>query len=269
MRLETAADALGIGRTPAEKAADLLGRMATVDARHEAVEPLEFAFRGDRPLDWSPDRSASCSRASARDRAALRVGPRRRAPCGRLDACRPAELPDGGSLRAARARRVGDQREHRRRGQGRPPKISRILPDGRAAGSRARSPPGRATRSPPARPTAQDRGLRDPRHDGRRAAMALAPADVGAPPRVLAPGPRPAFAPGRRVRRLQRAHARGLAALRDAPRRPGQAAARRRPARRARPARLARRPLRASTCTTTRDASSSACGPSTAGRTGR
>ena len=55
LRLEAAADALGLGRTTAEKAADLLGRMSMVDARHEAVEPFEFAFRGDRPLDWSPD----------------------------------------------------------------------------------------------------------------------------------------------------------------------------------------------------------------------
>ena len=54
-RLETAADAFGFGRSNEEKAADLLGRMAFVDARNEAVQPFEFAFRGDRPLDWTPD----------------------------------------------------------------------------------------------------------------------------------------------------------------------------------------------------------------------
>jgi Tol biopolymer transport system component len=56
LRLEAAADLLGIGRSREEKAADLLGRMASVDVRHEQVEPFDFAFRGDRPLDWSPDR---------------------------------------------------------------------------------------------------------------------------------------------------------------------------------------------------------------------
>jgi Tol biopolymer transport system component len=55
-RLEAAAEYLGMGRSSEQKAADLLGRMATLDARTETVTPFEFAFRGDRPLDWSDDR---------------------------------------------------------------------------------------------------------------------------------------------------------------------------------------------------------------------
>ncbi len=56
LRVDAAADALGLGRSREEKAADLLGRMAALDARTEQVQPYEFAFRGDRPLDWSRDR---------------------------------------------------------------------------------------------------------------------------------------------------------------------------------------------------------------------
>jgi WD40-like Beta Propeller Repeat len=55
-RLEAAAELVGMGRTKEQKAADLLGRMATLDTHTEAVTPFEFAFRGDRPLDWSDDR---------------------------------------------------------------------------------------------------------------------------------------------------------------------------------------------------------------------
>jgi Tol biopolymer transport system component len=55
-RLEAAAEYIGLGRSQEEKAADLLGRMATLDARTETVTNLDFAFRGDRPLDWSADR---------------------------------------------------------------------------------------------------------------------------------------------------------------------------------------------------------------------
>ena len=55
-RLEAAAELVGLGRTKEQKAADLLGRMSTLDARSEAVTPFEFAFRGDRPLDWSDDK---------------------------------------------------------------------------------------------------------------------------------------------------------------------------------------------------------------------
>lgn len=56
LRLEAAAELVGLGRTREQKAADLLGRMASLDARTEQVSPFEFGFRGDRPLDWSPDR---------------------------------------------------------------------------------------------------------------------------------------------------------------------------------------------------------------------
>jgi dipeptidyl aminopeptidase/acylaminoacyl peptidase len=56
LRVDAAVDALGLGRTKEQKAADLLGRMAALDARTEQVQPYEFAFRGDRPLDWSRDR---------------------------------------------------------------------------------------------------------------------------------------------------------------------------------------------------------------------
>jgi dipeptidyl aminopeptidase/acylaminoacyl peptidase len=55
LRLDAAVDALGLGRSREEKAADLLGRMVSLDGRTEQVEPFEFAFRGDRPLAWSAD----------------------------------------------------------------------------------------------------------------------------------------------------------------------------------------------------------------------
>jgi dipeptidyl aminopeptidase/acylaminoacyl peptidase len=55
-RLEAAAEYVGLGRSQEQKAADLLGRMATLDAHTETVTPFEFGFRGDRPLDWSDDR---------------------------------------------------------------------------------------------------------------------------------------------------------------------------------------------------------------------
>ena len=37
-------------------AVDQCFALIQTDARHEQVQPFEFAFRGDRPLDWSPDR---------------------------------------------------------------------------------------------------------------------------------------------------------------------------------------------------------------------
>jgi hypothetical protein len=57
LRLEAAAEALGLGRSQAEKAADLLGHIASVDPERESATPYDFGFRGDRPLDWSEDRS--------------------------------------------------------------------------------------------------------------------------------------------------------------------------------------------------------------------
>jgi Tol biopolymer transport system component len=55
-RLEDVGDFLGLGRSLEERRADLLGRMALLDARTGEVETLSFAPRGARPLAWSPDR---------------------------------------------------------------------------------------------------------------------------------------------------------------------------------------------------------------------
>jgi Tol biopolymer transport system component len=56
IRLEDVGTLLGIGTTPEQRAAGLLGRMAFVDPRSQAVEVVDFAGRGAQALDWSPDR---------------------------------------------------------------------------------------------------------------------------------------------------------------------------------------------------------------------
>lgn len=56
LRVEHGLEALGFGLTREEKAATLLGRMASIAARTEKVTQYDFALGGDRPFDWSPDR---------------------------------------------------------------------------------------------------------------------------------------------------------------------------------------------------------------------
>jgi len=56
IRLEDLGDYLGLGRSAERKRADMLGRMALLDARTGEVELLGFTPRGARPLAWSPDR---------------------------------------------------------------------------------------------------------------------------------------------------------------------------------------------------------------------
>jgi Tol biopolymer transport system component len=55
-QLEILGDYLGLGRSAAEKKADLFGRMALLDARTGVAETLDFFPRGARPLAWSRDR---------------------------------------------------------------------------------------------------------------------------------------------------------------------------------------------------------------------
>ena len=54
--LEVLGDYFGLGRSVQEKRADMLGRMALLDAPTGEPETLDFAPRGARPLAWSKDR---------------------------------------------------------------------------------------------------------------------------------------------------------------------------------------------------------------------
>jgi len=54
-RIEELGEYLGLGRSAEEKRADVLGRMALLDARTGEVEPLGFTPHGARPLCWSRD----------------------------------------------------------------------------------------------------------------------------------------------------------------------------------------------------------------------
>ena len=188
LRLEAAADALGLGRTTAEKAADLLGRMSTVDARHEAVEPFEFAFRGDRPLDWSPDHGrllfASLRSDAVQlyewDRASgdvrpLTMGPAEHSagsygPDGRLVMSEQLRAPDG----KARVSRIVVTEP----GGGAP----RPLTEGPGDLKPEWSPDGRWI-------------AYETRDAAGNPAVASVPADGSAPPRILAPGRDPTFTP--------------------------------------------------------------------------
>ena len=62
-----ALDAFGLGRTPEERAAILLGRLARVDVASEAAEVYDFALGGDRAFDWSPDRGRLLFRSLRHD----------------------------------------------------------------------------------------------------------------------------------------------------------------------------------------------------------
>ena len=188
LKLEAAADALGLGRTAAEKAADLLGRMSAVDARNESVEPFEFAFRGDRPLDWSPDRQrllfASLRSEAVQlyewDRGSGEVRPLTMGP-----ADHPAGSygPDG---RLAFAEQVPSKDGKR--------KLSRILLTAPGGGS-----PQPLTEGPnDTKPEWSPDGrwiVYETRDPAGAPAVASVPADGSAPPRILAPGRDPTFSP--------------------------------------------------------------------------
>src|SRR5574338_73001 len=187
LRLEAAADALGLGRSKEEKAADLLGRMSIVDARHEDVQPLEFAFRGDRPRDWSEDhrrllfaslRSESIQlyewdRGSGEVRP-VTMGPADHAsggygPDGRLVVSEQVPAPDG-KMRISRIMVLEPGAPPRRLSEGPGDNKPVWSPDGRWVAYETRD----ASGAP---------------------AVASVPADGSAPPRVLAPGRDPTFTP--------------------------------------------------------------------------
>jgi TolB protein len=188
LKLEAAADALGLGRTAAEKAADLLGRMAVVDARAEGVEPLEFAFRGDRPLDWSPDYERLLF-ASLRgdavqlfewDRAngdvrALTIGPEDH-PSG-------AYGPDGRLVVSEQVRSADGKS-----------KLSRLLLSAPGGGGYEPLTDGPNDTKPDWSPDGRwiVYETRDP---AGHPAIASVPADRSAPPRIVAPGRDPSFSP--------------------------------------------------------------------------
>lgn len=56
VRLEDVQDAFGLGRSKEQRAADLLGRLAFLDVGTREVRIADFANRGSRPLDWTPER---------------------------------------------------------------------------------------------------------------------------------------------------------------------------------------------------------------------
>jgi Tol biopolymer transport system component len=187
-RLETAADVFGLGRTAEEKAADLLGRMAAVDARSEAVEPFEFAFRGDRPLDWTPDHRrllfASLRAASVQlyewDRETGEVRAMTSGPEEHSTGC---YLPDGRLAISGQAGRSEGQKRLSRifvtqPGGGKPKPLTAgpddlkpaCSPDGRVIAYETRDPAGNPS-------------------------IAVVLTDGSAPPRVAGAGRDPAFTP--------------------------------------------------------------------------
>jgi Tol biopolymer transport system component len=187
-RLEAAADAFGLGRSREEKAADLLGRMATVDARHEQVHPLEFAFRGDRPLDWSPDHQrllfASLRSASVQlyewDRAS---GDVRAVTSGPDDHGTGCYLPDG-RLAVTGATRGPDAKK----------RVSRIYVTQPGGGQPRAVTPGPRDHKPACSPAGNAVVYETLDETGRPAIAHLA-IDGGAAPRVVAPGLDPSFTP--------------------------------------------------------------------------
>lgn len=204
VRLETAADLLGIGRTQEEKAADLLGRMAAVDARHEAVVPYEFAFRGDRPLDWSPDRSrllfASLRSDSVQlyewDRAS---GDVRAVTAGPDDHPNGCYLPDGrlavsGLVRGreAKGEKRGAVRNEARDESAR--KVSRIYLSEPGGGQLRALTAGPSDTKPACSPDGKTVVYESLDATGGAALMAVAP-EVGATPRAVGKGRDAAFTP--------------------------------------------------------------------------
>ena len=234
--------------------------MASVDARSETVQPFEFAFRGDRPLDWSPDHErllfASLRSASVQlyewDRASGEVRPMTSGPDDHPTACYLPERPP-------RDRRSSEVRE--RKDEHREARLAHLRDPAPGGGQPRPLTPGPERHE--ARPA--------PRTD---ALIVYETRDAAGNPSLV--GRRPTAARRRASSRAGRdadLHARtapswstarstraGWRLYRDAPRRPGQAAARRRV--RGTSTTRASRPTGAtwSTCTTTRGASSCGCG---------
>jgi dipeptidyl aminopeptidase/acylaminoacyl peptidase len=188
VKLEAAADALGLGRTAAEKAADLLGRMSFVDVPREAVEPLEFAFRGDRPVDWSPDRQrllfASLRSEAVQlyewDRASGEVRP---VTMGPAEHSGGSYGPDGRLALAEQVRSADGKR-----------KISRIVVTAPGGGSPRPLTEGPEDTKPEWSPDGRW-VVYESRDPAGNPVVASVRADGSAPPRVLAPGRDPTFAP--------------------------------------------------------------------------
>jgi Tol biopolymer transport system component len=189
LKLESAADALGLGRPAAEKAADLLGRMALIDVPREgAVEPLEFAFRGDRPLDWSADHQRLLF-ASLRSEAVQVYEWDRASGEVRPVTMGPSEHPGasyGPGGRLAIVEQVASPDGKRR--------ISRILLTNPGGGSPQRLTEGPDDTKPEWSPDGRwiVYETRDPAGNPMVASVL---ADGSAPARVLAPGRDPSFAP--------------------------------------------------------------------------
>jgi Tol biopolymer transport system component len=193
LRLEAAADLLGMGRSKEEKAADLLGRMSSVAVRNEQVEPFEFAFRGDRPLDWSPDRRrllfASLRSESVQlyewDRESGEV---RAMTVGPDDHSTGCYLPDGrlavaGSTRA----REGKKGEEA-------PRTSRVYLSEPGGGQLRPLSPGPSDAKPACSPRGEVVVYETLDAAGRPSLAAVAP-QIGAAPRVVAAGRDATFTP--------------------------------------------------------------------------
>jgi Tol biopolymer transport system component len=187
-RLETAADAFGLGRTPEEKAADLLGRMVAIDARNEAVQPLEFAFRGDRPLDWTPDHRrllfASLRSASVQlyewDRETGEVRAMTSGPEEHSTGC----YLQGGRLAISGQLRSGDGTK----------RVSRVYVTQPGGGQPRPVTPGPEDLKPACSP---DGGVvaYETRDAAGRPSIAVVNLEGNAPPRIAAAGRDPAFTP--------------------------------------------------------------------------
>jgi Tol biopolymer transport system component len=187
-RLEAAADAFGLGRSREQKAADLLGRMASVDARQEQVQPLDFAFRGDRPLDWTADHRrllfASLRSATVQlyewDRESGEVNALTSGPDDHGTGC---YLPDG-RLAIAGASRSADPKK----------RVSRVYVTQPGGGQPRPVTPGPTDHKPACSPKGDAIVYETVDAAGAPAIARVAP-DGGAPPRVLAPGRDPSFTP--------------------------------------------------------------------------
>jgi dipeptidyl aminopeptidase/acylaminoacyl peptidase len=188
LRVDAAIDAIGLGRTREEKAADLLGRMAALDARSERVEPYEFAFRGDRPLAWSRDRRRLLFASLRSDRVQLyewerESGEVRALTVGPLDHGSGCYLGEDRLALAGMSRDADGKKRVSRiyvtePGGGQP----RPLTEGPADAKPACSPDGRVV----AYETLDAAGA---------PSLAVVPADGSAPPRIAGPGRDPSFTP--------------------------------------------------------------------------
>jgi len=187
VKLEAAVDALGLGRSAAEKAADLLGRMSEVNARQEQVEPFEFAFRGDRPLDWSEDYGRLLFASLRSDSVQLyewirATGEVRPVTTGPADHASGSYGPDGRIVYAEQVPSA-DGKE----------RISRLYvtePGGASPRALTEGPHDlKPVWSPDGRWVVYET------RDAAGAAIASVPADGSGPPRILAPGRDPSFDP--------------------------------------------------------------------------